>query len=450
MKNSVVLRAIVWFAGWVAEEAKGSRLLRFIRLLVRSIIIEPLVRLDYMWRRFTKQIEEAERQSTLAKWVFSPIVYPLLTLAFIALSRVSLSWRGIVIICCGLIAFVMGCFMGLKLFPRRNPYEGLNRAVYHVSILVFTASAITAAYLLLRIGGIPALQPLVRKELYKHVSETYFAWSIIPAAIYVIGYIGQNSELKTSHKRVKATLVMLASLFIASLFGFRTGIVASFVGGIFCLYLTGVYRLIDISMWTLLATAVYSAVTAWRFEAFTPEVFLGLIFSRASITLHTYELIVRRVGFMGCTRGAVQYAAITSVIKFLPGPRFGPRTIVTNIIGGQTGTTTTCSLFGQMLIDFGIEGVVVEHLLLGALLGLMYKKIMRNRSYLAVATYSTYMGYLVPGIETGVLDFNVYVYLTLTALLFTASMILGDNERGLGFNLPIHGKIFEQRIIIPS
>ncbi len=401
-------------------------------LLLHSLIcclilsfLDSLIKLfswvDIKWVKLTSSFSILERNSKFLRLLFSPLFLPFLIFLFFSLSSVKLTKEALTVIFSGIVAFLLGTKIGGRIFQKMKVRE-VGKFLLSSFILLYLFSLSSLLYLLWAVGGIPLFQPGLRGYLYKYVRFTYLAWTIIPSSLFILCFYGNKYSVNSNSKiRVSLGFFFLVNLILVSFLGFRTGVLAEAIGGIFVLYLTGTLRFIDILLPALMGGTVYVAVSSVRWGVANPLLLLTLIFSRSTITTYNLELILKRVGFNGYTRGAVQYSAITSVIKFLPGPRIGPRSIITNLIGAEAGVTSTCTIYGQFLADFGLSGILLEFLLMGLVISIIHSKVNEGK-VIPIFSYSVFMSYFVPGIETGILDFNVYIYLFISITLFLCSL----------------------------
>ncbi len=379
---------------------------------IHKTVAETFMSLDYIWIKKTSNLNSKISEGRLAHLLFSPYILVFIILFFFASSGVNLKSEALAVVFTGLLSLLVGILVGDKVLVNLTPKQENKGKIRATAYIIFSLSLLTLIYILWSLNGIPLLQPGLRLYLYRYVPLTYISWTVVPSAVFIIGL--ESVDPYTScwrEKRVDLSFIFLLTIISTVLLGFRTSIIAAFISGMFCLYLTRTYRFIDVMFISLAVFVLYFTLTGIRWGLTDVSLISKLVFARSSITTQTFELLVKRVKFNGYTRGAIQLAAISSVLKVIPGPRIGPRTIITNLIGGKKGVTTTCTIFGQMLGDFGLQGVFIESLIIGLILGLLFNKtryIRRNR--LIISSYSILMGYLAPGVETGILDFNVYVY----------------------------------------
>jgi uncharacterized membrane protein len=126
------------------------------------------------------------------------------------------------------------------------------------------------------------------------------------------------------------------------------------------------------------------------------------IFSRIDLTMSIFDIIVKN--FNGVFNGLIHYCAIYSYIGAFP----GARTVVANNIGVY-GVTITPTIFGAVIGDYGTLGIIPYFGILGMFLGLYYK-ISENLKGIYLGIYGILIAYLLVGIETGILDFDVILF----------------------------------------
>ena len=133
------------------------------------------------------------------------------------------------------------------------------------------------------------------------------------------------------------------------------------------------------------------------------------LISRVDLTMSVFDIIVHN--FNGVFNGYLIYSAIYSYL----GISLGPRTIIANSIGIH-GVTITPTIFGAVIGDYGILGIIPYFGILGIFMGLLYK-ISKNLKGIYLGVYSVILSYLLIAIETGILDLDVIIYYILGFLL---------------------------------
>jgi uncharacterized membrane protein len=83
----------------------------------------------------------------------------------------------------------------------------------------------------------------------------------------------------------------------------------------------------------------------------------------------------------------------------------------------------TSTLFGTVVLDFGIPGIAVFAVCLGFVVGLAYNAMKNTRGALPTGIFSLLIAYTLVGIETGLVDLIVFV------LFFISFLILVNPKR---------------------
>ncbi|MDI6655389.1 MAG: hypothetical protein QME59_05825, partial [Candidatus Hydrothermarchaeota archaeon] len=148
--------------------------------------------------------------------------------------------------------------------------------------------------------------------------------------------------------------------------------------------------------------------------------FFEVIGKRIGLTLGVYDYLINRFWVFGANHGTVFLATFSSLFSFVPGPRLGPRTMVASIFGVRE-VSITSTLLGTVVLDFGIPGVIAFTLVLGFVVGAAYHAMKQTRSYLATMIFSFLLAYVLVGIETGLVDFNVAMFFITSFLILLAS-----------------------------
>jgi uncharacterized membrane protein len=90
---------------------------------------------------------------------------------------------------------------------------------------------------------------------------------------------------------------------------------------------------------------------------------------------------------------------------------------------GVQDISMTSTLFGTVVLDFGIPGIAVFAVCLGFVVGLAYHTMKNTKGALPTGIFSLLIAYTLVGIETGLVDLIVFV------LFFTSFLILVNPKR---------------------
>lgn len=306
---------------------------------------------------------------------------------------------------------LFGIFLAAFLLGYRFSRPGSRKSypvVWKLGLPLFIIGAAAEFVNLIHIGTVPLFVPSMRSRMVPVF--TYLSFLIVPACIIKI------SDSLLNKKGREALGWLLAGTFLISLLGYRTEIFALLLGAFFSAYYIkgGAIRL---------KTAVkYGSVFALVFLLLNVAVFsfreapLTSFMERFSFTTYVFSSIVDHMGIstFGYSGGLI-HTSILSSLRIVPGPRIGPRTFISQLIGVPVGSTTP-TIIGIPFVDFGMAGILLTGLLLGFLFGSGYKTLRRGSVDL-LPIHALCMAFLILTIETGIADAIVLVYL-IAYLLF--------------------------------
>ncbi len=407
--------------GFLKGSLERSRSLAFLlsflgfleRAFYKSMVFHGVSRLTRLyprrlWGAFDALSSRMEGSWLAGVGIFNPLfVFPFVFLAFLSISAYRISNLAMASILIGIAAFMYGAWVS-----RKANFKGvyLEEVSGKLAFFLLTFGASFLILDLLYVDSIPLLDPLARR--YLSVPYTMIASLTVPGGILAIALIGsrlRKGEMSLGDARVYAVLVALAVTFLMSLLGYRTQMLVALLGCVMAMYYSRIVGTAEISLAffaSLLGVSAFGYLRA--VEEGSSIAFFEIIRKRVGLTLNVYDWVVNRFWFFGVNRGSVALATFSSFLP-IPGPRLGPRTIVARMFG-ITGISMTSTLFGTIVLDFGIPGVVVFAFFLGLVLGLAYRAVQQTKSPLAIAVFSLLMAYTLVGIETGLVDFNVAMF----------------------------------------
>ncbi|MCS7103429.1 MAG: oligosaccharide repeat unit polymerase family protein, partial [Candidatus Korarchaeum sp.] len=231
-----------------------------------------------------------------------------------------------------------------------------------------------------------------------------------------VAFILSSSNLRRCDAIAFSLLGFIPSLFLA----FRTEMIAYLLAVTLILYKR---RLIGLGfMIPALILAMISFVGVGAFRSIATGLVQNPLLSvlyRPTITVEALDTMVRIYGMRPVTNGYIHLAAISS-LGLVSGPRYGPRNLIGRYTMGRTDVSTTATLIGGPLLDWGLIGALGMSLLYSYMLALSQKFAGKNEALLG--PYAVIYSYMIVGIETGILDLNVYIYLILSALIVVFSL----------------------------
>ncbi len=411
--NSKSLAALLHFLEFVGRAFQSST---FRALLLRL----PSLYSARLWG-FFDSISSKMTSSELGKLdLFNPVlIFPLAFASFVGLSAYRASNIALASIAIGLVSFAAGAAIGKRaVFKEIYLEDAAGKIAIFLLVTGFSFMLVDLLYA----GSIPLLDPLARR--YLNVTYTMLASLIVPGAILAISIVGDRAKrgaIDLSTARSYAAFITIASTLVMSLLGYRTQMIVSLLGCAIAMFYGGIIGMAEIILTFFVAAVGLSAFGYLRaLQQGTQIGVAEVIGRRIGLTMSVYDWLVNRFWFFGVNHGYTALATFSSFLP-IPGPRFGPRTIVAGIFG-ISGISMTSTLYGTVVLDFGIPGIVAFSLALGTILGLAYKAVKQTDSPLAVAVFALLMAYAIVGIETGLADFNVAFFFFAGAVILINSL----------------------------
>ena len=355
----------------------------------------------------------------------SPVhIFAVAYLLFISLGKMSvLSFSFVVLF---LLCFAFAFRSASRINTSVVAFEGASTKL-GISVLLISLIAICLD--LNRAYDIPLLVPQARLKL--SVAYTYVATFLVPAGVLLAAQAGKmhtSRRLSAREARAYTLSIAIAVTFLISLLGYRTQTVVSLLAFTYVMHR---YRLIGrAEILAVLGAALLTAAGLGYYRAASLGSHTGLagvIERRVELTIALYDYAVSSLHKAGAWSllfgrygGDIALATFSSFLPFLPGYSLGPRTIVARDFG-VTGVSLTSTLLGTVSLDLGLAGVVFFALALGSILGALYALTKYEDSALAAALFGTCYAYLLVGIETGLVDINVFALYSFAAFVALAS-----------------------------
>ncbi|MBW9223122.1 oligosaccharide repeat unit polymerase [Methanothermococcus sp. SCGC AD-155-E23] len=327
-------------------------------------------------------------------------LFLILTSLFIVLTGVSY-YTGVLVLLSALV-FYISFLVGKRLFYILGLEElecrEVDRRGYILGLTLMTVGLLFLILDLLWAGGIPLFDPASKRflsPLYTMLSRLLIlGWAIV---------IATNLTLD------KIRVVVYALIFSGTvmLLGYRTGVMVLLMSTLFVLYYTNRIKNRELM---LLASGVFLLLLLLSLVRMKILDSGGIpLLSRMDLTMSVLDIIVHN--FKGVFNGYLTYCAIYSYLGMAP----GPRTVIANTLGIY-GVTITPTIFGGVIGDYGILGIVPYFGILGLFMGLL-SKIAQSFKGIYLGVYAVMLSYLLVGIETGILDLDVIMYFVLGFLL---------------------------------
>jgi oligosaccharide repeat unit polymerase len=161
-----------------------------------------------------------------------------------------------------------------------------------------------------------------------------------------------------------------------------------------------------IAIFILLVVVGYIAVKSieWQTWSTTP---IELLFYRAGYTL---QVLDRAAFLQGSTHGQLLYNTLMGFFK-----SSDPRVIVGSATLGYAHSTTS-TIFGPALLDFGLYAMLLQMTILGFVINLIYK-VQTNVKSVFIAVYALLLAHLIIWIETGPTDLVVILFYLISIIM---------------------------------
>lgn len=303
------------------------------------------------------------------------------------------------------IIFSIGAlFVKYKInFEKTKEFNFINEKILIIFVLI---AIISQGFNLVLLGGIPLFNSVLKSNATTNI------WRVA----YPLFLIMINILLAKYYKRRYLLLVLLGAL-IFGLNGYRTSVLGILGSSFITLYyLDKISRKIGIIFIAIIAVGIMAigfitsqsiANQTWTLNP------LELIFYRAAFTLEVFERILPLAG--------TTHGHILSMI-FSSG---SPRTFIGEYVL-HYNVCLTSTLFGPVMLDFGLIGLSIQMLFMGIFLGLISKL----KKGVGIGIYSMILTHTVIWIETGPTDIMIWFLYLLGFIL----IILNFNYINLNKN----------------
>ncbi|WP_298502383.1 oligosaccharide repeat unit polymerase family protein [uncultured Methanobrevibacter sp.] len=359
--------------------------------------------------------------------IFSPIVFVLLVIIYLMFSQIAFSYHihkligvdvytiGIVLL--GLVFFIIG--IALSNYLLKNKEIKLNtekidkifskRLVLSMVIIGILLQIVNLIYL----GGIPLFSGYLKARAATKI------WLLS----YLI-FLPSINILIAKYDDKKYYLLFLIGLLLFVCTGYRTTAMAIVISVLITSYYTKdlpwKYLILSvIAIFILLVVVGYVAVKSieWQAWSSTP---LELLFYRAGYTLQVLDHAVFR---QGSTHGQLLYNTLMGFFKSTD-----PRVIAGSATIGKAHSTTS-TIFGPALLDFGLYAMLVQMTVLGFIINLIYK-VQTNVKNIFIGLYAILMAHLIIWIETGPTDLVVFLFylISIIILIYAVKIKKVDNK----------------------
>ncbi|SFL47383.1 oligosaccharide repeat unit polymerase [Methanobrevibacter olleyae] len=383
-----------------------------------------------------KFLSFVDKSKILKEELFSPLIVLFTFTLFLLLATdpISKDLQNTIV-----IAFI-SFFIGSIIFPRfilnnQNTEDSKNRDndnsiplfntkdIYSIGFCLSLIGIIFLFISIASVGGLPILKSSLRYSLKPALTMPVFL--IIPGiGLIASHYLNQfkNNEISRSQARFRFLVLTSIGIITVLTLQYRTPIIAILLMMVIIAYYARILSVWEVIIATLLGVGAIIGIGYLRslnelaISSNTNP--FSTLESRANFTMHVLNLLNEISGNFGLLKGKM-------IASSMPGSPLGPRMLVGKLIAWRTEVTVTPTLLGQMIVDFGKIGVVVEMSLLGFILGTGYKIIKITKDSFYIVLYSLILTYSILGVETGILDIQVLFYFFIASFIYLA-LILKD------------------------
>ncbi|MBR0471659.1 MAG: oligosaccharide repeat unit polymerase family protein [Methanosphaera sp.] len=346
--------------------------------------------------------------------LFSPVVFVILVIVYLIFSEIAFHYQlkeligvninTIFIIALGIIFYLVGYYV-CKYFLKNKEFtidkNKIDTIFSEKTVLFLVVTGIVLQIInLLYLGGIP----LFSGYLKAHAATRIWLLS------YLI-FLPSINLLIAKYDNKKYYLLFLVGLLLFTLTGYRTTVMAIVISILITVYYTKeiprTYLILaGIGIFVLLLIVGYVAVKSIEWQNWTLNP-LELLFYRAGYTL---QVLDHAVGLQGSTNGTLLYNTLTGFFKSTD-----PRVIVGSTTLGYAHSTTSM-IFGPALLDFGLSAMLLQMILLGFVMNLIYI-IQRSVGNIFAALYAMLLAHVLIWIETGPTDLVVLLFFLISLII---------------------------------
>jgi oligosaccharide repeat unit polymerase len=242
-------------------------------------------------------------------------------------------------------------------------------------------------------------------------------------SILLISLMGERASREMTHAKARSLSILALgiSLALMAALGYRTQVLITLLGGVIAMLFWNLVSARELIAAGGAIAGLFAVMTVLRTQ--TTGAHVGVIESislRTGLTLDIYDMMASLGGWWGFTKGQTYMASVSSFATLMPGLAYSPRRYVA-VFAGTTGISMTSTMLGPIALDFGLAGSVIAMLALGWLLSRTRRTIAAvsgKQKGIMVALYALVLGYMLLGIETGLVDYEVIMLFACT-LLYT-------------------------------
>ena len=345
---------------------------------------------------------------------FSPKIFVILVIIYLIFSQIAFNFHlneltgvdpyTIGVIFLGIAFYIIGMLLSnyflknkeIKINSEKTDNIFSERLVLSLVIIGIVLQIVNLIYL----GGIPLFSGYLKARAATKI------WLLS----YLI-FLPSINILLAKYDNKKYYLLFILGLLLFVSTGYRTTAMAIVISVLITLYYTKdlpwKYLILSIiAIFILLIAVGYIAVISIEWQAWRITPF-ELLFYRAGYTLQVLD----RVVFMqGSTHGQLLFNTLMGFFKSTD-----PRVIVGSATLGYAHSTTS-TIFGPALLDFGVYAMLVQMTILGFIINIIYK-VQINVKSIFIGLYAILMAHLIIWIETGPTDLVVFLFYLISIII---------------------------------
>lgn len=280
-----------------------------------------------------------------------------------------------------------------------NLFDGYsNLELLLVSLIIFSLVLQLINFYLL--GGIPLFSGYLKK---KAASKIWFLSFLI--------FLPCINILLAKYNRNAHYILLLIGIILFSLTGYRTTPIAICLSSFITLYYTREiktkYRILFLILIVLLLIGIgFIAIKSieWQHWKINP---LELVSYRSAYTINILDKIVYK---QGISHGALLYSTLTGFFSSVD-----PRVLVGSYVISNFHSTTS-TIFGPSLLDFGFIGMFIQMFIIGFILKSLHT-VQKYKHDIFTAFYAIILAQTIIWLETGPTDLVVWIFYILSIIV---------------------------------
>ncbi|RAP53923.1 MAG: hypothetical protein BZ137_05000 [Methanosphaera sp. rholeuAM130] len=351
--------------------------------------------------------------------IFNPMILVVLILVYLLFSFIGFEFHlkelvgihnlTLMVVLFGLITYIEGVYVAKYLMDKHEFRIDEGRLQSLTSEKVLAAIAVLGILFqiinMIYLGGIPLFSGYLKAKAVTRI------WLVS----YLL-FLPSINLLLAKYDDKKYYILFVIGLLLFVLTGYRTTAMAIVLSVFITVYYTKdlpwKYIILSLaSIFLLLIIVGYVAVKSIEWQTWTLNP-VELLFYRAGYTL---QVLDHAVFMQGSTHGQLLYNTLTGFFKSTD-----PRVIVGSTTLGYAHSTTS-TIFGPALLDFGLWAMLGQMFILGLVLKIFYN-VQREYKSIFIALYAVLLAHTIIWIETGPTDLVIFLFFLLSIVMLAYSV----------------------------